>query len=133
MEKNIIKHQYNKLQGFLAKPPRGVGFYFQFSDEASSKKNPTPPGVFPNSGNLLGIMKFLGWGFFFMNLHFFEASSKKNPTPWGVSRGNPVWCIMFKKVIPLPSPIRFPILTYIFAFFLFTVIPTMEYGHPIIY
>ena len=51
---------YLRVQWILGKTPRGVGFFFHFSDEASSKKNPTPPGVFPNLVNLRGKMKMRG-------------------------------------------------------------------------
>ena len=74
------------VQGFLAKPPRGVGFLFQFSDEARKKKKPTSPGVFPNSVNLLGKIKFLGWFFFSVKLQFFGATTKKNTPPGGFAR-----------------------------------------------
>ena len=62
------------------------GVFFHFSDEASPKKNPTPPGVFLSSINLTGKTTFWGWGFFSWGTKFSRLVRKKKPAPWGFSR-----------------------------------------------
>ena len=74
----------SNLQVVPRENPQGGGFFFHFSDEASSKKNPTPPDVFSIFSKYFSKTKFWGWVFFSFEKHqFFEDSSKKTP-PLGV-------------------------------------------------
>ena len=65
----LLNYQYT---GVLRENPQGGGFFFHFLNEASSKKNPTPLGVFPNPIRKVINNEIWRVGFFFITSTIFR-------------------------------------------------------------